>query len=89
MVLGCYYMTMDRPGEKGEGRVFAVSTEAQLAYESGVIALRARIKVRPVVVFPQPLSPTNPRVSPGCKAKLTPSTALSSGPRPQGPTRRK
>ncbi len=46
MVLGCYYMTMDRPGEKGEGRVFADATEAQLAYHSGNIALRARIKVR-------------------------------------------
>jgi DNA-directed RNA polymerase subunit beta' len=46
MVLGCYYMTMDRPGEKGEGRVFADATEAQLAYDSGIVALRARIKVR-------------------------------------------
>jgi DNA-directed RNA polymerase subunit beta' len=46
MVLGCYYMTMERPGEKGEGRVFADATEAQLAYEGGFISLRARVKVR-------------------------------------------
>ncbi|HEU0026216.1 MAG TPA: DNA-directed RNA polymerase subunit beta' [Ktedonobacterales bacterium] len=46
MVLGCYYMTMDRPGLKGEGRVFTDATEAELAYDAGVIALRARIKVR-------------------------------------------
>ena len=46
MVLGCYYLTMDRPGEKGEGRIFSDTTEAQLAYSGGVIALRARIKVR-------------------------------------------
>jgi DNA-directed RNA polymerase subunit beta' len=46
MVLGCYYMTMDRPGLKGEGRVFTDATEAQLAYDADVIALRARIKVR-------------------------------------------
>ncbi|HEX9036034.1 MAG TPA: DNA-directed RNA polymerase subunit beta' [Ktedonobacterales bacterium] len=46
MVLGCYYMTMDRPGEKGEGHIFADATEAQLAYDAGVVALRARIKVR-------------------------------------------
>src|SRR5512146_1169486 len=43
MVLGCYYMTMDRPGLKGEGRVFTDATEAQLAYDAGVIALRARV----------------------------------------------
>jgi DNA-directed RNA polymerase subunit beta' len=46
MVLGCYYMTMDRPGEKGEGRVFSDANEARLAYDAGVIALRARIKAR-------------------------------------------
>ena len=32
---------------------------------------------RPSVVFPQPLSPTSPSVSPGSIAKLTPSTALT------------
>ncbi len=33
MVLGCYYLTMDRPGLNGEGRVFTDTTEALLAYE--------------------------------------------------------
>ena len=38
----------------------------------------SRRTVRPKVVLPQPLSPTNPKVSPGRKrAKLTPSTALT------------
>ncbi|HEX8995350.1 MAG TPA: DNA-directed RNA polymerase subunit beta' [Ktedonobacterales bacterium] len=46
MVLGCYYMTMDRPGLKGEGRVFTDANEAQMAYDSGVVSLQARIKVR-------------------------------------------
>ena len=46
MVLGCYYMTMDRPGLKGEGRVFTDANEAQMAYDTGVISLQARIKVR-------------------------------------------
>src|SRR5262249_3101174 len=46
MVLGCYYLTMERPDLKGEGRVFSDLTEALLAYGAGVIALQARIKVR-------------------------------------------
>ncbi|MGZ3672838.1 MAG: DNA-directed RNA polymerase subunit beta', partial [Ktedonobacterales bacterium] len=59
MVLGSYYLTMDRPGLKGEGRVFADTTEAQLAYNSGVIALQAKIKVRLGVdrVFAEPGRP--------------------------------
>ncbi len=46
MVLGCYYMTMDHPGLKGEGRVFTDANEARMAYDFGVIALQAKIKVR-------------------------------------------
>jgi DNA-directed RNA polymerase subunit beta' len=46
MVLGSYYLTMDRPGQHGEGRVFADTTEAMLAFEHKVIALHAKIKVR-------------------------------------------
>src|SRR5579885_2525889 len=46
MVLGCYYMTLVRPGAKGEGRIFATEDEARLAYETGQIDLQAPIKVR-------------------------------------------
>ncbi len=46
MVLGCFYLTQDRPGKKGEGHVFTDTTEAMLAYQQGVIDLQARIKVR-------------------------------------------
>src|SRR2546426_11979667 len=46
MVLGCFYLTQDRPGKKGQGRVFTDTTEALLAYEHGVIDLQAPIKVR-------------------------------------------
>src|SRR5262247_1206935 len=35
----------------------------------------ARRIQRAVVVLPQPLSPTSPKVSPSCNVKLTPSTA--------------
>ena len=46
MVLGSYYLTLEIPGAKGEGKVFRDVDEARLAYDSGVIDLHARIKVR-------------------------------------------
>jgi len=46
MVLGCYYLTTIKPGSKGEGKIFADTTEARLAYELGVIDLQASIRVR-------------------------------------------
>ena len=46
MVLGIYYLTQERPGEKGEGKFFKNINEAILAYENGVIGLHAKIKVR-------------------------------------------
>ena len=46
MVLGCFYLTQDRPGKKGEGRIFTDPTEAMIAYEQGIIDLQAQVKVR-------------------------------------------
>lgn len=46
MVLGCYYLTMERPGAKGEGKIFKDADEAILAYDTKVIDLQALIKVR-------------------------------------------
>ena len=46
MVLGCYYLTMQRPGMKGEGRAFANQDEAVMAYQMGQISLQAKVKVR-------------------------------------------
>ena len=46
MVLGCYYLTMEKEGEKGEGKVFASPEEAIMAYDEGYVGLHARIKVR-------------------------------------------
>ncbi len=45
MVLGCHYMTVEKPGAKGEGRVFADFDEVALAYDLRSVDLRARIKV--------------------------------------------
>ena len=46
MVLGSYYMTIERRGDRGEGRVFSSPEEAVKAYEEGQISLQARIAVR-------------------------------------------
>ncbi|MEW6459195.1 MAG: DNA-directed RNA polymerase subunit beta' [Bacillota bacterium] len=45
MVLGIYYLTIERPGARGEGKAFRDFNEAILAYESGVIELHALVKV--------------------------------------------
>ncbi|MDD4462320.1 MAG: DNA-directed RNA polymerase subunit beta', partial [Eubacteriales bacterium] len=46
MVLGCYYLTIDREGAKGEGKVFSSVNEAVMAYDTHELDLHARIKVR-------------------------------------------
>ncbi|MGN0665007.1 MAG: DNA-directed RNA polymerase subunit beta' [Huintestinicola sp.] len=46
MVLGSYYLTMKKEGEKGEGKVFRDVSEALMAYQEGVVSLHAAIKVR-------------------------------------------
>ncbi len=46
MVLGSYYLTLKKPGEKGEGKVFRDVNEAIMAYDEGDIGLHAEIKIR-------------------------------------------
>ncbi len=46
IVLGCYYLTKDRPGDKGEGTRFATNDEAVMAYNFGEVALHAPITLR-------------------------------------------
>ena len=46
IVLGCYYMTMIEEGAKGEGRRFTGFDDARLAYDLGIIDLRARVSVK-------------------------------------------
>jgi DNA-directed RNA polymerase subunit beta' len=46
MVLGSYYLTTELEGVKGEGKYFRDIDEAIFAYESKVMGLHARIKVR-------------------------------------------
>ena len=46
MVLGIYYLTIDKDGDLGEGKCFKSVNEALLAYENNAITLHAKIKVR-------------------------------------------
>ncbi len=46
MVLGSYYLTLDKDGEIGEGKAFKDEDEAMMAYSAGVIKLHSKIKVR-------------------------------------------
>ncbi len=46
MVLGCYYLTVEKPNGKGEGKVFTNLDEARMAYETDNIELQSRIKIR-------------------------------------------
>ena len=45
MVLGSYYLTVEKPGALGEGMVFASYDEAMMAYEHNVVSLHAKITV--------------------------------------------
>ncbi len=51
MVLGSYYLTLNKEGEKGEGKVFRDVEEAMMAYDNEDITLHAKIKVRRTAEF--------------------------------------
>jgi DNA-directed RNA polymerase subunit beta' len=46
IILGCYYMTKERGGSAGEGKLFANPQEVRVAYDAGEVGLQARIRVR-------------------------------------------
>ena len=46
MIIGCYYLTLQRDGEKGEGRAFSSEDEAIMAYQNGDITLQSKIRIR-------------------------------------------
>ena len=51
MILGSYYLTLDKDGEPGEGKVFCDVNEAMMAYSAGVVKLHSKIKVRRTMVI--------------------------------------
>src|SRR5213082_2735897 len=46
MVLGIYYLTKNKPGAKGEGRVFGSTEDVVLALEAGEVELLTTIRLR-------------------------------------------
>ena len=46
MVLGSYYLTVENPGEPGEGKIFMDYDEMLKAYYNGYVGIHARVKVR-------------------------------------------
>ncbi|MGC4099235.1 MAG: DNA-directed RNA polymerase subunit beta' [Nitrospira sp.] len=46
MVLGCYWLTKERVGAKGEGKVFGAAEEVRIAFDAREVEEHARIKVR-------------------------------------------
>ncbi len=46
MVLGLYYLTKEKKGERREGTVFSSSEEVRLAFDSGLVTAHTGIKVR-------------------------------------------
>ena len=46
MVLGIYYLTLERENAHGSGKAFGSEDEAVVAYDNGEVSLHSRIKVR-------------------------------------------
>ena len=46
MILGAYYLTVEIPGEKGEGMYFKDEDEALMAYQNGDVGLHCKVKIR-------------------------------------------
>src|SRR3954467_1921722 len=46
IVLGLYYLSLVKDGEKGEGKLFADLGEIEAALDAGVVTLHAKVKAR-------------------------------------------
>ena len=46
IIMGCYYMTKERGGSLGEGKLFTNPEEVRIAYDAEEVGLQARIRVR-------------------------------------------
>jgi len=46
MVLGSYYLTIEKPGDLGEDKIFSSADEAIMAYDNGAVSLHAKVKIR-------------------------------------------
>lgn len=51
VVIGCYYLTMNKPNSLGEGSIFKDEDEAVMAYQTKNIELQSKILVRRTAYF--------------------------------------
>src|SRR5437773_1258474 len=54
MVLGCYWLTREQPGAKGEGKIFSSPAEVRMAYDAAEVSEHDRIKVRGLTPIREP-----------------------------------
>ncbi len=65
MVLGCYYMTLHKNGEKGEGRTFKDEDEALMAYYNHELSMHSRINVRRTIMIDGEMKSAIVGITPG------------------------
>ncbi|HEU5044981.1 MAG TPA: DNA-directed RNA polymerase subunit beta' [Nocardioidaceae bacterium] len=46
MIIGIFFLTMERDGEPGEGRSFGSTAEAIMAFDRGEITLQSKVRIR-------------------------------------------
>ena len=46
MILGSYYLTIDREGAKGEGKYFSTADQVIMAYQTGILELHSKIALQ-------------------------------------------
>ena len=81
VVMGCYYATMERPGVKGEGMIFASREEVLLAHAHKKVNLHAKIKVR---MAKGRWLKTDPRINAGKLFETTPGRIIFNNILPEG-----
>jgi DNA-directed RNA polymerase subunit beta' len=52
MIIGTYFLTMQRDGAAGEGRAFGSVAEALMAFDRGELSVQAKIKLRLIDIVP-------------------------------------
>ncbi len=59
MIIGIYFLTLDRDGQPGEGRAFSSTSEAMMAFDRGEISLQSKVRIRFTGIVP-PIDATLP-----------------------------
>ncbi len=54
MIIGIYFLTLDRDEQPGEGRAFGSTAEAIMAFDRGEISLQSKVRIRLDHVVPRP-----------------------------------